>query len=164
MQSKPFSGPTLCIRLSRMTTRSRSRELPSAAALFLWAALLLFAIFTGLNLGFGGRRFAVAILVAALLLAGEIFVACPRVRGWLSSIFRGSRLFMAPIVLLAAFLVYALNVYPSRWLWSLAGISYIVIPALLASAARGKAAGVWEDYLALFIIWLPVQFRWMYLL
>lgn len=145
-----------------MMAQSHSRQFPLAAAFILWAALLLFAIFMGVHFGFSGRRFAIAILVAATLLGGEIFVACPRVYGWLTSIFHGGRFFLVPIVPLAAFLIYALNVYPSQWLWILAGISYVLIPVLLAAAARGKTAGVWEDYLALFIIWLPVQFRWMY--
>jgi uncharacterized protein len=161
-KARPSARVPECIRLSRMIAQSHSRQFPLSAALVLWAALLLFAIFMGLHLGFGGHRFAIAILVAATLLGGEIFVACPRVCDWLTSIFRNGRFFLVPIVPLAAFLIYALNVYPSRWLWILAGISYVVIPALLASAARGKAAGVWEDYVALFIIWLPVQFRWMY--
>lgn len=147
-----------------MTAQLHSRQFPLIAALVLWLALVLFATFMGMHWGFGGRRFALAILVAAALLAGEIFVACPRVRGWLASIYRGGGFFLAPIVPLAAFLIYALNVYPSRWLWILAGLSYVVIPALLAAAARGKNAGVWEDYLALFVIWLPVQFHWMYFL
>lgn len=147
-----------------MTAQSHSRQLPFAAGLFLWAAFVVFAIFMGIDLGYGGRRFVIAIFVAATLLACEIFIACPRVGDWLTSLFRGGRFFLAPIVPLAAFVIYALNVYPSRWLWILAGISYVVIPALLAAAARGKSAGVREDYLALFIIWLPVQFRWMYYL
>jgi uncharacterized protein len=128
----------------------------------LWAALVLFAIFAGLHLGYGGRRFAVAIFVAAALLAVELFIACPRIRERLSTLFASSGFFLAPLFPLGAFLIYALNLYPSRWLWVIAGASYVVVPCLLATAARGKSPGRWEDYLALFIIWLPVQFRWMY--
>jgi uncharacterized protein len=145
-----------------MAASSRSRQFPFAGALALWIGLVLFAIFAGLRLNYNGRRFAVAILVAAVLLGVELFVACPRIRERSSALFSGSGFFLAPLTPLIAFLVYALNLYSSNWLWVSAGVFYVAIPSLLAAAARGKSAGRWEDYLALFIIWLPVQFRWMY--
>jgi uncharacterized protein len=141
---------------------SHSRAFPFAGALVLWTALVLFAIFAGLRFGYSGRRFAVAILVAATLLAMELFIACPRIRERTVAFFSRRAFFLAPIIPLVVFLLYALNFYPPNWLWVSAGILYVVLPALLAAAARGKSAGVWQDYVALFIIWLPVQFRWMY--
>jgi CAAX protease family protein len=48
------------------------------------------------------------------------------------------------------------------WQMILAGAAYAVIPALLLAGCRGKAPGTWEDYAALLILWLPVEFRWMY--
>ncbi len=145
-----------------MTASSHSRQLPFGGAFVLWAALVLFVIFAGLRLNYTGRRFAVAILVAAALLGVELFVARPRIRERLSAVFAGSSFFLAPLIPLLAFLIYALNLYPANWLWISAGVLYVAIPSLLAARARGKSAGQWEDYLALFIIWLPVQFRWMY--
>ena len=123
---------------------------------------MLFGIFAGLRLNYTGRFFAVAIVVAAMLLAGELFVACPRVRERLSTLSGDYAFFLAPVVPLIAFLVYALSLYHSDWLHVSAGVLYVVIPCLLVAAARGKPAGRLEDYLALFIVWLPVQFRWMY--
>ena len=145
-----------------MAASSHSRQLPFGGALVLWAALVLFGIFAALRLNYTGRRFAVAILVAAALLGVELFIACPRIRERFTALFSRSAFFLAPVVPLVAFLVYALNLYPSNWLWVSAGVLYVAIPSLLAAGARGKSAGQWEDYLALFIIWLPVQFRWMY--
>lgn len=136
--------------------------MPFAAAFILWTAILLFGIFIGLRLGYAGRVFSIAIAVAAVLLAAEIFTASPPVAARLVAIVSRHAFFLAPLIPLAAFLIYALNAYPSRWCFVLAGILYVIIPALLASSARGKSSGVWEDYAALFIIWLPVQFRWMY--
>lgn len=139
-----------------------SRQLSLTGTLILWIALVLFGIIAGLRLGYGGSHFATAILVAAALLAFELFSACPRLQKWLSLLLAVGPLFLAPLVPLAAFLVYALNTYPSDWLRILAGVSYVVVPSLIAATARGKPAGLLEDYLALIIIWLPVQFRWMY--
>jgi uncharacterized protein len=141
---------------------SHSRQFPFVGALAVWSALILFAIFAGLRLGYGGRHFAIAILVAAALLAMELFIACPRIGEPVSAFFSRGAFFLGPLIPLAGFLIYALNFYPSNWLCVSAGVLYVVLPALLAAAARGKSAGVWEDYAALFIIWLPVQFRWMY--
>lgn len=128
----------------------------------LWTAVVLSAVLAGLRRGYEGRRFVVAVVVAASLLAIELFLACPRIRERAGRLLPGGGFLLAPLVPLLGFLLYALNFYPSRWIWVSAGVLYVILPALLAAAARGKSAGVWEDYLALFIIWLPVQFRWMY--
>ncbi|MFZ0638730.1 MAG: type II CAAX endopeptidase family protein [Candidatus Acidiferrales bacterium] len=145
-----------------MAAPTHARQFPFVGALILWAGLLLFGIIAGLRLNYDGRRFAIAILVAATLLGVELFIACPRVRERLSALFAGTTFFLAPLIPLIAFLLYALNFYPSDWLWVLAGVLYVAVPSLLTAGARGKPAGALEDYLALFIIWLPVQFRWMY--
>lgn len=136
--------------------------MPITAAFIIWAALVLFGIFEGLRLGYGGGSFGIALAVAAVLLAAEILTAAPRMRDRLVAFFRGHAFFLAPIVPLAAFVVYALNFYRVNWAYFVAGVFYVVIPAVLAARARGKSSGVWEDYAALFLIWLPVQFRWMY--
>jgi len=44
----------------------------------------------------------------------------------------------------------------------LVGAAYTVAPALLAASSAGKAPGTWEDYAAMALIWLPVEFRWTY--
>lgn len=161
MQSKRFGISHRCIKLWRVDA-PHSRQLPFAGALALWAGSVLLAAFAGLRLGYGGRRFGIALLVAAALLAMELFLACPHVGERFSALFAGGAFLLAPLIPLVAFLVYALSLYPSNWLWVSAGVLYVAIPSLLAAGARGKSAGQWEDYLALFIIWLPVQFRWMY--
>lgn len=152
----------LCIRLLPVTVSSHSRQLPFASALILWAGLVLFGIFSGLPLNYRGHRLAIAILAAAILLGAEVFVACPRVCDRLRALLGARTFFLAPTVPLIAFLSYALTFYPSEWVFLLAGILYLTIPSLLAAGAHRRAFGVWEDYLALLIIWLPVQFRSMY--
>jgi len=138
------------------------RQLPFAAVFILWVGLIVFAIFTGLKLGYGGERFAAAIVIASVLLGCELFTAIPPVQARLKSCFDGSAFVIAPLVPLLAYLAYALNIHGARLLEVSAGVLYAVLPALLAASARGRSWGVWEDYAALFIIWLPVQFRWMY--
>jgi len=68
---------------------------------------------------------------------------------------------LAPLVPLFAVLIYTLTV-TANWKTALVGASYSVLPALLVATSAGKAPGTWEDYAAAMLVWLPVEFRWMY--
>jgi uncharacterized protein len=133
-------------------------NLPTAASVC--TAITLLVGFLGVWLGFGGRRFAVALGVAAVLFAFELCLGAPqffaKVQGWLG---RGSAL--AAIVPLLAVLAYVSGV-TGDWKLMLAGAAYSVLPALLLSGSAGKPPGRIEDYLAACLVWLPVEFRWMY--
>ena len=147
------------IWLVRADARSWQMNFPSAVGV--WAVTVALAGILGVRLGFGGGQFALALGVAALLFAFELFLAAPsvlkRVRGWLGD--RGAVL--APLVPLFAVLVYSLGV-TGDWKAMLIGAAYAVLPALLVSRSIGKSGGTWEDYAAVALIWLPVEFRWMY--
>jgi uncharacterized protein len=145
-----------------MCALTSRRSFPFATAILVWAALLFYAIFEGLHLGYSDHRFAIAITVAVILLAGEIFVASPRARSYLDSFFGRHTSFLAPLVPLFAYLIYALAARFGNPTEILAGVAYIVVPALLAASARDQSPGVWQDYAAILFIWLPVEFRWMY--
>jgi hypothetical protein len=68
---------------------------------------------------------------------------------------------LAPLVPLFAVLVYSFAVSGNLKMM-LAGAAYAVLPALLLARGAGKPPGIWEDYAAAVVIWLPVEFRWMY--
>ena len=68
---------------------------------------------------------------------------------------------VAPLVPLFAVLIYAFGV-TCDWRSMLIGAAYTVVPAIWWRAAPENPAGTWEDYAAVLIIWLPVEFRWMY--
>ena len=68
---------------------------------------------------------------------------------------------VAPLVPLFAVLVYAFGV-TRDWRTMLIGAAYAVVPAILVAGSTGKSGGTWEDYAAVLLIWLPVEFRWMY--
>ena len=127
----------------------------------LWAIVVAAAAFLGLRAGFSGRQFADALGVAAALFAFELFLALPGVQNAVLASFGNRGGILAPIVPLFAVLVYSWGV-AGGWPWMLIGAAYAVIPALLLASSRGKAPGTWEDYAALVVLWLPVEFRWMY--
>jgi CAAX protease family protein len=136
-------------------------RLPFAAAI--WAVVVLFAAFYGMQLGMGGHRFAIALGVASILFAYELFLAVPSVlaAGLRKLGERGAVL--APLVPLFAILIYAVAV-TGGWKAALIGAAYVALPSLLVATSAGKAPGTAGDYLAVAIIWLPVEFHWMYAL
>jgi CAAX protease family protein len=132
---------------------------PTVAAA--WAVVVILAAFLGTRLGYGGARFAVALGVGAALFAFELFLGAPPVlqkaRGWLGK--HGGVL--AALVPLFAVLAYSISV-AGNLKWTLAAAAYTVVPPLLLATSVGKSAGTWQDYLAAVLVWLPVEFRWMY--
>jgi len=126
-----------------------------------WAVVVAAAAFLGLRAGFSGRHFATGLGVAAALFAFELFLALPSVQGAVIASFGNRGGVLAPVVPLFAVLVYSGSV-AGGWPMMLVGAAYAVIPALLLASSGGKAPGTWEDYAALVVLWLPVEFRWMY--
>jgi len=120
-----------------------------------WALIIAAAAILGVRFGFGGRRFAFALGVAALLFAFEFWLAAPsvleRARSWLGGHGRA----LAPIVLLAAVIIYSLGVTGSGK-WLLVGAIYVVVPALLLATSAGKSPGTFADYAAAVLIWLGI--------
>lgn len=113
-----------------------------------------------MRLGYGGRAFALALGVAAVLFAFELFLASPNVLDQArQSLDHGAAL--APLLPLFAVLIYTIGV-TANWKMALIGAAYAVLPALLVASSAGKPPGTPADYLAAIVIWLPVEFRWMY--
>ncbi|HEX5424612.1 MAG TPA: type II CAAX endopeptidase family protein [Candidatus Acidoferrales bacterium] len=132
-----------------VNTRSWQMTLPTAITV--WAIIVAAAAIAGVWLGYSGRQFAIALTVAAALFAFEFWLAAPKVLSRAQT-FLGS---LAPIVPLAAVILYSLGVTGSgRWL--IAGAGYAVIPPLLLASAAGKAPGVWQDYAAAVFIWIAI--------
>ena len=144
-----------------MTVGSKSWQLnlPTAAAVS--APIVVFVALLGLRLGYRGPRFGIALGVAAILFAFEFFLAAPSVLESARKMLGERGRVLAPLVPLFAVLIYTLTV-TANWKMALVGASYSVLPALLVATSAGKAPGTWEDYAAAMLIWLPVEFRWMY--
>jgi CAAX protease family protein len=144
-----------------MSSASKSSQISAAVVGIVWAIVVAYAAFLGLRAGYGGRHFAVALGIAAALFAFELFLALPGVQNSLCASFGNRGGMLAPVVPLFAVLTYSWSV-AGGWPMMLAGAAYAVIPALLLASSRGQAPGTWEDYAALVVLWLPVEFRSMY--
>jgi uncharacterized protein len=153
------------VKSSRMAANAKSWQMSFPAAFVAWAIVVAAAPIEGVHLGFHGRAFFIALGVAALLFAFELFLAAPRVLQSAQRALGGRGALLAPLVPLGAVLVYSLAV-TGDWKMMLVGAAYAVVPALLLASSAGKSPGTWGDYAALLIIWLPVAlpapFRLMY--
>lgn len=131
-----------------------------ATAAIVWAVIVILAAFYGMRLGYGGISYALALGVAAVLFAFELFLAAPRVMDGVRRLLGEHGAIVAPLLPLFAVLIYAVGV-AGNWKLALVGAAYTVLPALLAASAGGKPPGVWQDYAAALLIWLPIQLHWM---
>jgi membrane protease YdiL (CAAX protease family) len=134
-------------------------SLPVAVAI--WAVIVLLAAFAGIHLGYSGARFAIALGVAAALFAFEFFLAAPKVFGTVQGALGQRGAVVAALVPLFAVLIYSLGI-GGNWKYSLIGAAYAVLPSLLLAASAGRSGATCVDYAAAAIVWLPVEFRWMY--
>ena len=134
-------------------------SLPVAVAI--WAVIVLLAAFAGIHLGYSGARFAIALGVAATLFAFEFFLAAPKVFGTVQGALGQRGAVVAALVPLFAVLIYSLGV-GGNWKYTLIGAAYAVLPSLLLAASAGRSGATCVDYAAAAIVWLPVEFRWMY--
>ena len=99
-------------------------------AAIVWAAMVAIAGLIGNWMGFGGRRFAIALGVAALLFAFEWFFAVPVAQEFVHKTLGGRGAVISPLVPLLSIIAYALGV-SGRPLLGIAGAAYAVLPALL---------------------------------
>jgi hypothetical protein len=134
-------------------------KLPMAAGI--WASIVLLAAILGIWLGLRGPQFVLALSVAAALFAFEFFLAAPRVLANVQGVVRERGGVIAPFVPLFAVLIYSFGV-TGNWKTMIVGAAYTVLPAMLVASGTGKSPGTWEDYAAVALLWLPVEFRWVY--
>ena len=117
------------------------------AAVAVWAAIVALAAFWGVWLGLGGRRFVIALGVAAALFAFELFLAAPRVLGRVQRILR-TRGGTSPRSCRCSRCWSMRLASRATGKLMLAGAAYAVVPALLLASSAGKSPGTWEDYAA----------------
>jgi len=134
-------------------------SLPVAVAI--WAVVVLLAAFAGIHLDDSGSRFAIALGVAAALFAFEFFLAVPKVFGTVQGALGQRGAVVAALVPPFAVLVYSIGV-GGNWKYTLIGAAYAVLPTLLLAASASRSGATCVDYAAAAIVWLPVEFRWMY--
>src|SRR6201981_3646050 len=153
-----FAGSS---KILGVMAESKSWEMSLPVAVAIWAVIVLLAAFAGIHLGYSGPRFAIALGVAAWFFAFEFFLAVPRVLRSVQAALGQRGAVLAALVPLFAVLIYSAGV-GGNLKYTLIGAAYAVLPALLLAASAGRSGVTWADYAAVVIIWLPVEFRWIY--
>lgn len=143
-----------------MPTSSKSHTAGLPTVFTIWAAIVMLAGFAGVWMGYGGRRFAIALGVAAALFAFELFLAAPDVLARVQNAL-GDGTALAILVPLGAVIAYSFGV-SGDWKTKLAGACYVLAPALLLGNGTNRPPGTWQDYAAAICLWLPVWAQWMY--
>jgi len=141
-----------------MATTTSSHKAGFTLAFIVWAVIVMAAGFAGAYVGYGGRRFALALTVAAALFAFELFLAVPDVQARVHGAL-GNGAALAMLLPLAAVLSYALLV-SGNWKTAVGGVCYVLLPVLLVGSTSGRPAGAWQDYAAVVCIWLPIWSEW----
>jgi membrane protease YdiL (CAAX protease family) len=153
------------VKSSLMAGTAQSWQLSFPLAFVIWAFVVAAAAFEGVRRGFHGHAFLVALGIAALLFAFELFLAAPHVLASAQRALGGRGVLLAPLVPFFSVLIYSVAV-TGNWKMLLFGAAYVMLPALVLAGSADKSPGTWEDYAALLIIWLPVAlpvpYRLMY--
>jgi uncharacterized protein len=141
---------------------AEARQIRIVGALTIWAIVCLIIAWIGTWLGYGGRGFAIVLAVLAFLLAGEIFLAAQGVRERIAAILGPTDATVLPLVLIIAYLFYAIGTGNLTWLRVALASAYILAPVIFVLWVRRKPGGTWQDYAAVVLIWLPVELRCLY--
>lgn len=129
-------------------------------ALGIWAAVCLLGAFAGTWRGLGGRPFAVALGVFAVLFAVQVLLAAEGVMPRLGDATQTVRPAL-PFVPLLIYVFYAVGGGHAGWMQIAFTALYTFAPAVLLLSAQGRPPGAWQDYAAVLCIWLPPEFHFL---
>jgi membrane protease YdiL (CAAX protease family) len=143
------------------------REIGFRSSVCIWAAFTFAAATYGLYLGYHGVAFTTTLAVFAFFLAAEMLVASRamhfRIVGFLESHSPLSVALILPLFPILAYLIYLEGTNTFRW-WRLGlAMAYVLAPeVLIISSRRAATPGLWRDYAAILVLWLPVVCRWLH--
>jgi membrane protease YdiL (CAAX protease family) len=137
------------------------RQISVWAALALWAAIVTGASIYGVWHGYAGHAFAITLGVLAFFLAIQLLCASGNLgERWARRVgsHRGVLLAVVPFL---AYLIYLLGTNSFAW-WRVGiAAAYTMCPVLLVISGGVGKSGAWQDYLAMFAIFLPLKMHWL---
>jgi membrane protease YdiL (CAAX protease family) len=131
---------------------------------FLLVADMLLIWFTRYRLPFS-QEFAAATLCLNCYLACFFLLGHRAVQHWLNSRVREKRSnsWLLVSILLAPYLIYASGTRSFRWLALGKVFLYLILPTSLVLSIRTPQKKIcWQDAGAILLLWLPLDFRWMW--
>src|SRR5258708_13778049 len=124
----------------------------------LWAALCFGGALYASWLGYGGREFAATLTAFAYFLGVMLLLAARGVADSLSSRWgAGGGGYLLGAAVFLGYLIYALgtNTFAIARVGAVAGL--VFVPLALATSARQRSIGAWQDYATLVGVWVVVK-------
>jgi CAAX protease family protein len=137
------------------------RQLSVWTALGLWAAAVAGAAVYGAWRGYGGRAYALTLCVLAFFLSVQLIFAAGNFGERLAHR-AGSHLgVLIAVIPFLAYLAYISGIGNFTWRAAAVAAAYTLAPPVLAISAGAAKPGVWQDYLAMLAIFLPLKIRFL---
>jgi len=129
----------------------------------LWAALTLTGALYSVWQGYGGRNFASTLTAFAFLFLVMLLFAARGIDSWLATLFGHSGGLVLGVAAFLVYLIYGLGTNTFTFGRAVAAAALIFLPLAIATTAREKSPGVWQDFLIVVGIWVavkPLPNRW----
>jgi uncharacterized protein len=124
----------------------------------LWAAFTLAGALYAAWFGYGGRGFAATLTAFAFFFLVMLLFAARGVTDALATRFGAGSGYLLGVAVLLVYLIYALGTNTFAFTRSGAIAALVFLPLALASSAKQRPPGSWQDFLAIAGIWVSVKF------
>jgi membrane protease YdiL (CAAX protease family) len=124
----------------------------------LWAALTLAGALYASWFGYGGRGFAATLTAFAFFFLVMLLFAARGVTDGLAARFGAGSGYLLGVAVFLVYLIYALGTNTFAFTRSAAIVALIFLPLVLASSAKQRPPGTWQDFLTIAGIWVAVKF------
>jgi membrane protease YdiL (CAAX protease family) len=124
----------------------------------LWAALTLAGALYASWLGYGGRSFAATLTAFAFFFLVMLLFAARGVSDGLAARFGAGSGYLLGVAVFLVYLIYALGTNTFAFTRAAAIAGLVFVPLALASSARQRPPGTWQDFLTIAAIWVAVKF------
>jgi hypothetical protein len=124
----------------------------------LWAALTLTGALYASWLGYGGRGFAATLTAFAYFFLVMLLFAARGVADGLAARFGAGSGYLLGVAVFLVYLIYALGTNTFAFTRSAVVAAFIFAPLALASSAKQRTPGAWQDFLTIAGIWVAVKF------
>jgi hypothetical protein len=124
----------------------------------LWAALTLAGALYASWFGYGGRGFAATLTAFAFFFLVMLLFAARGVAEVLAARFGAGSGYLLGAAVFLVYLIYALGTNTFAFARSAAIAALVFLPLALATSAKQRPPGAWQDFLTIAGIWVAVKF------
>ena len=124
----------------------------------LWATLTLTGTLYAAWFGYGGRGFAATLTAFAFFFLVMLLFAARGVSDGLAARFGAGSGYLLGVAVFLVYLIYGLGTNTFAFTRAAAIVAFIFVPLALASSAKQRPPGAWQDFLTIAGIWVAVKF------